>query len=359
MGGRSAKQPYGALDKTPRLDYRGYFKAKAATAVLQAFLVPGDETATAGAGQLAIVTSSGVDIYRLQSSKLTRQIKVEISLATSGVQRGKEALAYVGADNVVQVAVPALGLASPIDFTEKVTALRLVPENFLLVGFATGEVSIANTNDLGVKHMDIGEMRLPVGMFAYTQTRTQGYAIAGYRSEQQSSLYLLPLPDTQSSYSGVFESLPGTCADAAVAENEKLLLALCEETGSVFIWDLDNHNYLLSFDLSQQPLSKILAFEDSNLEGEITLVLGGTEGLTVGLLRILDGQITWTPRSKSQVQDAGKTRAAAVTSLVWDKGLEMLIMGDAEGQVWLIRGLSAQPSALKQPVSEIPPQVTN
>lgn len=360
MGGRSAKQPYGALDKASQLDYRGYFKAKAATPVLQAFLLPGDDVTQAGASQLAIVTSSGIDIYRLQSSKLIRQIKSEISLATSGVQRGKEALAYVGADNVVQVAVPALSPPSPIDFTEKVTALRLVPDNFLLVGFVTGEVSIANTNDLGVKHVETGDMRLPVGMFAYTQTRAQGYAIAGYRSEQQSSLYLLPLPDTLAPYSGMFESLPGTCADAAVAENEKLLLALCEETGSVFIWDLENHNYLLSFDLSQQPLSRIMAFEDSNTEGEITLILGGTEGLTVGILRILDGQITWTPRSKSQVQDSGKTRAAAVTSLIWDKGLEMLIMGDAEGQVWLIRGLSTQSNPLKQATAgEAPPQVTN
>lgn len=348
MGGRSAKQPYGALDKTSQLDYRAYFKAKGSTAVLQAFLLSGDELATSGANQLAIVTRTGIDIYRLQSSRLIRQIKVEIVLATSGVQRGKEALAYLRSDNLVQVTVPALSLPRDIDFTDKVTALRFVGENFLLVGFVTGAVSIANTNDLVVTHVEIGDIRLPVGMFAYTQTQAQVYAMAGYRSEQQSSLHLLPLPDTPEQYVGVFESLPGTCADAAVAENEKLVLALCEETGSVFIWDLENHNYLLSLDLSTQTLSKIIAFEDANIDGEITLVLGGTEGLTVGMLRILDGQIAWTPRSKSQIQDSRKAKSAAVTSLHWDKSLEMLIMGDAEGQVWLIRGLSAQPNAPKQ-----------
>ena len=350
MGGRSAKQPYGSLDKTVKLQRRAYFKTKGNTPVLLAFFLSSEDLTPTTSGLIAIVTNSGIDVYRLQSSKLVKQIRAEIRLVTAGIQRGKDAMAYVGPDNVVQIAVPAFSQPRDIDFTEKVTALKLVADNFLLVGFITGSVSIATTNDLVVTHVDIPDTHLPVCMFSYTQTKMQSYAVAGFLSDQQSPVYLLSLPDLPTLYVGAYESLPGSCADVSVAEIEKLLIALCEETGSVFIWDLENHNYLLSIDLAKEPLSRMMAFEDPSSAGEVSLVLGGLEGVTVGSLRIHEGSISWTPKSKSQVKDSGSVRSGAVTSLVWERTVELLIVGDDEGQVWLIFGFSeGKPTGANSP----------
>lgn len=333
MGAKQQRRAYGELDKTWVGTHQNYFKAQSSGAVILAFVEPPEVEGPGSQYQVVIVTSGGIAVFSWKTGKELRTLHMEIDTAAVGTSlNGTKTMAYVGSGNIVFIAEPSTAEAQRQEtFNHKVTALKVIPGAWVVVGMETGEISMVK--------LDASEVRFEVSSDYFHPVKSLASAgdmvVAGYTfvpPEPRTKLVLFHTTD-QGQSSHLYEWLAGSCADLSLLETEGLILALAESSLRIDIWDVNNQNYLIGVNISPSALNCFLGLE--NGQGLVTLILGGGD-VTLGELSVGEESMSWTPKRKSTLEGKAKVKPGLVTSLQVEKTLGLLVYGDSQGQAWLV-----------------------